>query len=101
MEAAVANLDPGLLRTVMGRFATGVTVLSFLAGDRPSGMTANAFMSVSMNPPLVLTSIRAESRVNQFMGLGTRFGINILADRQLEVCGYFAGRRPAGCKVSF
>jgi len=72
-------MDAALFRAVMGRFTTGVTVISFLAAQRPAGMTANAFMSVSLDPPLVLTSIRTESRVNQFIGQDVRFGINILA----------------------
>jgi flavin reductase (DIM6/NTAB) family NADH-FMN oxidoreductase RutF len=93
-------MDATLLRTVMGRFATGVTVLTFLSEGRPSGMTANAFMSVSMNPPLVLISIRRESQVNHFMGEGVRFGINVLAESQIELCRHFAGRAP-GTEVPF
>ena len=100
MQAPV-NMDSALLRTVMGRFATGVTVISFLAKGQPAGMTANAFMSVSMNPPLVLTSIRMQSRVNELLGPGVRFGINILAERQLELCAHFAGKGRADCEVPF
>src|SRR5580704_4922297 len=94
-----AAMDITLLRSVMGRFATGVTVISFLAEGRPSGMTANAFMSVSMNPPLVLISIRRESQVNRFMGDGMRFGINILAESQIELCRHFAGKVLPGTEV--
>ena len=94
-------MDATLLRTVMGRFATGVTVLTFLSEGRPSGMTANAFMSVSMNPPLVLISIRRESQVNRFMGEGVRFGINVLAESQIELCRHFAGRVSPGTEVPF
>ena len=96
-----AVIHTTLLRTVMGRFATGVTVVSFLAEGRPSGMTANAFMSVSMHPPLVLISIRRESQVNRFMGEGVRFGISVLAESQIELCRQFAGKVMPGTEVPF
>jgi flavin reductase (DIM6/NTAB) family NADH-FMN oxidoreductase RutF len=95
------KMEATLFRAVMGRFATGVTVISFLAEGRPTGMTANAFMSVSMSPPLVLTSIRTESRVNQFIGQGIRFGINVLAENQLNLCTHFAGKASLGAEVPF
>ena len=47
--------DPAIaFRRTLGMFATGVTVLTTLRGDQVHGMTANAFMSVSLSPPLVL-----------------------------------------------
>ena len=55
------NMDATLFRAVMGRFATGVTVITFLVDEKAAGMNANAFMSVSLEPPLVLTSIRSQS----------------------------------------
>jgi len=101
MESAAMKMDATLSRDVMGRFATGVTVISFLVEGRPSGMTANAFMSVSMDPPLVLTSIRVGSRVNRFIGHGVRFGINILAEYQLDSCTHFAGKARPGVEAPF
>ena len=86
----------------MGRFGTGVTVITFLVeGRQPAGMTANAFMSVSVEPPLVLTSIRNESRVNQFLGPGMRFGVNILAEGQLSLCRHFAEKPVPEVEVPF
>ena len=46
-------IDPKLQRTIMGRFATGVTVVTMKAGDTLWGMTANAVTSLSLDPPLV------------------------------------------------
>jgi flavin reductase (DIM6/NTAB) family NADH-FMN oxidoreductase RutF len=86
------SIDARLFRSVMGQFATGVTVITFLADGRPGGMTANAFMAVSLEPPLILISIRSMSRVNRFIECGTRFGVNILAENQLGVCAHFAGK---------
>jgi flavin reductase (DIM6/NTAB) family NADH-FMN oxidoreductase RutF len=92
-EAPTQATDPNLFRRVMGQFATGVTVLSFMVQQRPVGMTANAFMSVSMNPPLVLTAVRHESRFNSYVQIGVRFGINVLSEQQRSHSVHFAGRR--------
>jgi flavin reductase (DIM6/NTAB) family NADH-FMN oxidoreductase RutF len=94
-------MNPGLFRAVMGRFATGVTVITFVADGKPAGMTANAFMSVSMLPPLVMTSVRNESRVNHFLHQGLRFGINVLAETQLNLCAHFAGKPNPALDVPF
>jgi len=48
--------DPMQFRQVLGRFATGVTVVTTSHGDVKHGMTANAFSSVSLNPPLILVA---------------------------------------------
>ena len=51
-------IEPQELRRVMGHFATGVTVITTKDKDgAPQGLTANAFMSLSLNPPLVLVSV--------------------------------------------
>ena len=54
----VGGDDPAVaLRQTLGMFATGVTVITTLKGEQVHGMTANAFMSVSLEPPLVLSSV--------------------------------------------
>ena len=56
--------DPAIaFRRTLGMFATGVTVLTTRVGDQVHGMTANAFMSVSLSPPLVLISLDRRSRM--------------------------------------
>src|SRR5262245_64039155 len=56
--------DPALaFRRTLGMFATGVTVLTTRLGEQVHGMTANAFMSVSLQPPLVLVSIDRRARL--------------------------------------
>src|SRR5919106_1780348 len=51
-------------RKTLGMFATGVTVVTVKTGDQVHGMTANAFMSVSLEPPLVLISVDRRARLN-------------------------------------
>ncbi len=94
-------MDATLFRAVMGRFATGVTVITFLVDEKAAGMTANAFMSVSLEPPLVLTSIRSQSRVNRLVQQGVRFGVNVLAESQLDLCSHFSGKTNKDIEVPF
>ncbi|AZG17059.1 flavin reductase [Cupriavidus pauculus] len=85
----------------MAQFATGVTVISYLADGAPAGMTANAFMSVSLEPPLVLVSVRAASRFHQHMQAGVCYGVNFLADDQRHLSGHFGGRPVDGIEPPF
>ena len=94
-------MDMPLYKSVMSRYTTGVTVLTFWADQTATGMTANAFMSVSLAPPLVLTSIRLTSRFNHYVRLGTRFGINVLADNQRTLSSHFGGRAIEGIELPF
>ena len=94
-------MDPKLLRTVMGQFATGVTVITYLADGEPAGMTANAFMSVSLEPPLILVSVRNASRFNQWVKEGVRYGVNFLAETQRPLSAHFGGRPEEGLELPF
>lgn len=94
-------MTPELFRQVMGRFATGVGVITYATPEGPRGMTANAFLSVSLNPPLVLVSVRKRARLLNHVGLGHVFGINVLADDQAETSDYFGGRGGAICPAVF
>lgn len=94
-------MDAKLLRSVMGQFATGVTVVTFVADGQPAGMTANAFMSVSLDPPLILVSIRNASSFNQFVGEGVRYGVNVLAESQRWLSGHFGGRPEEGAELPY
>ena len=87
-----ATIDPKLFRHVMGHFATGVTVLTYRGERKPAGMTANAFMSVSMEPPLVLVSVRQESRFAASVNISGRYGVNFLLERQQDLSSHFGGR---------
>jgi flavin reductase (DIM6/NTAB) family NADH-FMN oxidoreductase RutF len=85
-------IDPQLFRRVMGRFATGVTVVTFTRGGEPAGMTVNSFLSVSMDPPLILISVRKESSFVDDVRVGSRCGINILSEQQRKLGPHFANQ---------
>jgi flavin reductase (DIM6/NTAB) family NADH-FMN oxidoreductase RutF len=85
--------DPLLeFRRTLGMFATGVTVITTLAGDQVHGMTVNAFMSVSLQPPLILISVDRRARMNGLLREGVRYGVSVLEERQTALSDRFAGR---------
>jgi len=85
-----ARLDTVAFRRALGNFATGVTVMTARHGERRTGMTANSFNSVSLDPPLVLWSIIKTSRSYEVFGQAGHFAVNVLAADQIEVSNHFA-----------
>lgn len=80
------------LREVASHFATGITIITLKTeSGEVHGMTANSFLSVSLEPPLVLFSIKNESRIHQLINEGTLVGINILSEEMKEHSQHFAG----------
>ena len=77
-------------RDALGRFATGVTVITCKSGLGPLGITANSFASVSLEPPLVLWSPAKSSRRFDAFVDATDFAIHILRDDQTELCDRFS-----------
>lgn len=94
-------IDPREFRNVMGRFATGVTVVSFMREGAPAGMTVNSFLSVSLEPPLVLVSVRNAADFNAHMRVGECYGVNVLCEGQEHLSRYFATRPTPGSNVPF
>lgn len=85
-----AATDTRAYRDALGRFATGVTVVTAQGPDGPLGFTANSFASVSMNPRLVLWSpARSSSRFGVFSA-ADHYAIHVLADHQGDLCHRFA-----------
>ncbi len=85
--------DPVLaFRRTLGMFATGVTVITTTTADQVHGMTANAFMSVSLRPPLVLISVDNRARMHGMLHEGKRLGISVLSEEQESLSDRFAGR---------
>jgi len=84
------------LRAVLGRFPTGVTVVT--AGrETPCGMTANAFTSVSLEPPLILVCVDRSAAVYKTVLASGSFGVSMLASGQEQMARYFADHsRPRG-----
>jgi flavin reductase len=88
--------DSRLLRTVFGRFATGVTVVA-ANGPEPRGMTANSFTSVSIKPPLILVCINRNASIHRAVLASGSFAVSVLSARQEHVARYFADHtRPRG-----
>ena len=85
-------MDDLLFRKAMGKFATGVTVLTTSHEGDIHGMTANAFMSVSLNPKLVVISVGHHARFLDKVTQSKRFAVNILAEDQQQVSQHFAGK---------
>src|ERR1051325_3380145 len=82
-EAAPAEqLDAAEFRRTLGMFATGVTVITTQVAGQIHGLTANAFMSVSLQPPLILISVDRRARMNGLLREDARFGVSVLEESQ-------------------
>ena len=89
-------VDQAQFRQLLGRFATGVTVITARDADgRPHGMTANSLSSVSLEPPLILLSIDHAASMHGLLMTTTAFAVNILASSQETVSRRFAQDREA------
>jgi flavin reductase (DIM6/NTAB) family NADH-FMN oxidoreductase RutF len=92
MTPSAKEVDPRHFREVMGQFASGVTVITTLHDGEIRGMTANAFMSGSLEPPLCVISVAKRARTHVCLQETRRFVVNILAHDQSEVAIHFSGR---------
>jgi flavin reductase (DIM6/NTAB) family NADH-FMN oxidoreductase RutF len=88
------------LRQVMGRFATGVTVVTTVHRDTIHGMTANAFLSVSLRPPLVLVSL-GRCRMGEMLPRTQRYAVSVLAHDQEHFAAHFAAQRRSPVEPEF
>ena len=80
-------------RAAMGRFASGVTVVTLKGEDnRPGGMTVSAFSSLSLEPPLILVCIDKRASVHEYFKEGNHFAVNILAEDQEVISRRFASK---------
>lgn len=84
-------------RRTLGAFATGVTVITTHGEADVYGMTANAFSSVSLDPPLVLVCVISGTRGAETIEQNGVFAVNILCEDQEPISRYFSSReRPSG-----
>ena len=89
------TIDAQEFRHVLGHFATGVTIITTQSEERPIGFTANAFTSVSLDPPLVLVCIgNTNSSLAAVLASGV-FVVNVLAAEQEDLARVFAKNGPA------
>jgi flavin reductase len=93
--------DDRAFRAALGRFATGVIVLTTGPRSRPHAMTANAFMSGSLAPPLVVVSVGKKARMHARLRTARRFGVSVLDQAQEPASRHFAGQTVAGFAPAF
>ncbi|CDM65167.1 flavin reductase family protein [Pyrinomonas methylaliphatogenes] len=89
-ESADEMVDPRSLRNAMGRFATGVCVLTVNVGRELHGMTLNSLTSVSLHPPLILVCLANGTRTERAVRARGAFVINVLRYEQLDLANRFA-----------
>lgn len=76
----------------MGQFASGVTVVTTAVDGTMRGMTANAFMSGSLAPPLCVISVAKRARMHGVLREARRFVVNVLSTDQSALAVHFAGQ---------
>lgn len=91
-----------LFRQALGRFATGVTVVTATGPDGPVGMTVNSFSSVSLDPPLVLWCPARASARHDIFASAPAWSVHVLGAEQLDICLRFTrgGQGFAGLEVT-
>ncbi|MEU5092739.1 flavin reductase family protein [Streptomyces sp. NPDC021356] len=80
------HIDPAVFRDVLGRFASGITVVAGLAGGEPVGFACQSFASLSLDPPLVMLAVGKSSTSWPRIERAGRFCVNILAEDQQATC---------------
>lgn len=92
MPTPVRDFDQIAFRNACGSFATGVTIITTRDGDTEHGMTANAFMSISLDPPLIAISIAKTAKMLGHIRSAGRFAVSILPEGFEKLALHFAGR---------
>jgi flavin reductase (DIM6/NTAB) family NADH-FMN oxidoreductase RutF len=88
-----AEIDPFQFRQLLGRFATGVTILTLATPEgRPLGMTANSLASVSLQPPLLSVCVDREAEMHDVILEAPEFVVNVLATPQEALARRFSDK---------
>lgn len=101
MQIENQEIDDRLFRNAMGSFATGVTVITTEVDGEVHGMTANAFMSISLNPKLIAISVGEHARMLQHIKDAKQFAVNILTSDQQEESKQFSGQLNLEHEIEF
>ena len=86
----VEEIQGSRFREVMGRFATGVTVVTTFAEGQPQGITVNALSSVSLDPPLVMVALDRRRFITPMVRANGRYAVNVLGEGQQAISDCFA-----------
>lgn len=92
MSAGPGGFTAAEFRTALGRFATGIAVITTTVGGEDHAMTANAFTSVSLEPPVVLMCVEKVARFHDAVLEAGVWGVSVLAEDGLEISRWFALR---------
>src|SRR5215469_4861590 len=84
--------SPAEMRTALGLFASGVTVITGVDGGEPVGFACQAFASVSLEPPLIMFCADHGGRTWPRIRRSGRFTVNVLGDDQADLCARFGSR---------
>ncbi len=95
------NVSTADFRTVMGQFATGVTVVTALDGDRPQWITVNALTSVSLDPAMIMIALDRKRFIVPAVEATGRYAVNILAEDQQWLSDCFAGASVTPSREAF
>jgi flavin reductase (DIM6/NTAB) family NADH-FMN oxidoreductase RutF len=95
---AGAAVSPDEFRAALSAYATGVTVVTAIGPNGPSGATANAVTSLSLDPPMMLACLDRGSRTLTSVRAQGRFGVNALAAGQEALARRFSGKHPEPAK---
>lgn len=94
-------MDNRLFRDAMGKFATGITIVTMDDKEEHIGMTVNAFMSVSLDPKLIAISIDENASMYSKFQEGKTFAVNILAEEQKDVSMVYAKQKEKDKEILF
>ena len=87
------SVDERDFKSALALFASGVTVITTRdSGGAIHGMTATAFCSLSLDPPLILVAIARETRCHANVMATERFGVSVLAATQIDLSRHFGGK---------
>ena len=92
-DSHLPGVEPDDFKAALGRWASGITVVTAQGPDGPVGLTASAFSSLSLHPPLVLVCIGKASYHHEHFVQAPGFGVHILDATQEEVSNTFAFKR--------
>ena len=81
--------DARAFRTALGRFTTGITVVTSMSQDQPIGITVNSFSSLSLKPALVMWSADKNSSRHDAFVQADSFAVHVLSSSQQDVCNAF------------
>jgi flavin reductase (DIM6/NTAB) family NADH-FMN oxidoreductase RutF len=95
------SIDPLTMRQTVGRFVTGVTVISMEVDGEIRAMTANSFTSLSLDPPLVLFCLGKDTKAGVMIHNSPGFAVSILSRTQRDLSSYFAGLWSESAPPSF